>query len=279
MHRRHSERDGSGAGFFREGVESVTCADESVKASAPTAGFSWHRRLRFIQRRTSWYPTWLGLFCVALFLAAPPVWWFCFGESFLSLTDSQPAEVLVVEGWIGRDGVRAAANEFEKQSYKYVVASGGMTTAERWEEAGWSYAEGAKHALVRLGVPETRIIVATASDTERQRTFASAIAVARALQANGIHPKSLNVFTWGPHARRSRLVFAKVFQPGTKVGVVSWIPASYRNAPWWRSSDRAKELLTEIVGYLYEAFFNSGRSSNSPNKDTIPVLPSPAHPE
>jgi hypothetical protein len=36
-----------------------------------------------------------------------------------------PAEILVVEGWIGRDGVRAPAAEFEQSGYQYVVATGG----------------------------------------------------------------------------------------------------------------------------------------------------------
>ena len=49
----------------------------------------------------------------------------------------------MVEGWIGRDGVRAAAAEFEHGGYQYVVATGGLSTARGWAEAGWSYAEGA----------------------------------------------------------------------------------------------------------------------------------------
>ena len=46
---------------------------------------------------------------------------------FLSLTERRPAEILVVEGWIGRDGVRAAATEFERGVYRYVVTSGGVS--------------------------------------------------------------------------------------------------------------------------------------------------------
>ena len=186
-----------------------------------------YRRLRFVRRRTLWLPTWLGSFCVALFLAAPAIWWWCYGESFLSAADRKPAEVLVVEGWIGRDGVRAAATEFAQHGYRYVVASGGVATEEGWQEGGWSYAERAQHELIRSGIPEDRIIVATAREVERQRTFESAVAVSRALQAKGIHANAVNVFTFGPHARRSRLVFAKVFAPGTKVGIVSWVPSTY----------------------------------------------------
>jgi uncharacterized SAM-binding protein YcdF (DUF218 family) len=225
-----------------------------------------------VQRRTLWFPTWLGAFWVALFLSAPGVWWCCYGEGFLSLTERQPAEVLVVEGWIGRDGVRAAATEFAQRGYRYVVASGGVTKDEGWQEGGWSYAEGAQHELIRSGIPETQIIVAPARNTERQRTFEAAVAVSRALQAKGVHANGVNVFTWGPHARRSRLVFAKVCPSDTKVGVISWVPPTDGAVPWWKSSDRAKELLTETAGYVFEAFFNSGRSSNSPDRIALPGL-------
>jgi hypothetical protein len=238
----------------------------------PTGRFFRHRKWRLVHRRTLWCPTWLGCFCVAFFLAAPASWWCLNGEAVLSLTQRRPAEVLAVEGWIGRDGVRAAAAEFVAHPYAYVVAAGSATVGDRWEERGWSYAEGAEQELIRSGVPAARIIVAPARNTERQRTFESAIAVRRALESRGIHPKALNVFTWGPHARRSRLVYAKAEGPETKVGVISYTPPGYLTLPWWRSSDRAKELLTESAGFVYEALFNSGRSSNSPEGGIGPVM-------
>ena len=219
--------------------------------------------LRLLQRRTVWCPTLLGSFCIVFFLVIPMAWWGGCGESFLSSTRRCRAEILVVEGWIGRDGVRAAAAEFNQRGYQYVVATGGLATGEGWGEAGWSYAEGAGHELIRSGIPQERIIVAPSRDTESQRTYESAVAVCRALQARGIHPKALNIFTLGPHARRSRLVFAKVQGPETEVGVVGWTQSGYQTLPWWRSSDRAKELLTETAGYIFEALLNSGRSSRS----------------
>jgi hypothetical protein len=168
----------------------------------------------------------------------------------------------VVEGWIGRSGTRAAGTEFAQGGYRYVVTTGGLTTGKGWEEPGWSYAEGAEHELIRSGVSEDRIVVAPNKDTDNQRTYASAVAVLQALQERGIHPRSINVFTMGPHARRSRLVFGKVFQPGTQVGVISWASPGGEPGPWWQSSDRARELLTETAGYLYEALLNSGRGSD-----------------
>ena len=226
----------------------------------------WPPQFRLVQRCTIWFPTWLGFFLIASLLLMSVTWWFACGESFLSLTQRLPADVLVVEGWIGRSGMRAAVAEFEQCGYQYIVAAGGLTS-DRWEEEHTSYAKMAAGEMIRLGVPKERIIVATAEKNESHRTFESAVAVWRALQSAGIHPKAVNVFTFGPHAMRSRLVFAKVNEPGTDVGVIGWIPPGYVAVPWWRSSERAREMLEETVGYTYELLFNSGRRSNSPVVD------------
>ncbi len=215
------------------------------------------------RRRTIWWPTWPVWTCLFALTALPVLLWWFKGEAFLSRTEREPAEVLVVEGWIAPDAIRAAKAEFEHGGYRFIVATGSLS-GDPWDSRRWSYAAEAEEQLLRMGVPRDRVILATPKETEAHRTFESAVAVWQALVAQGIRPKGLNVFTKGPHARRSRLVFAKVFEPGSKVGVVSWIPPGYPAEPWWKSSERADDLLKETVGYAFELLLNSGRTSNSP---------------
>lgn len=193
----------------------------------------------------------------------PGAWWFTFGESFLSSTRRLPAEILVVESWIGYAGIRAAAVEFKQHGYGYIVSAGGLTD-DRWSDHRSSYAEMGERELLRSGVPRERIIVAPARDTKRQRTYESAVGVLQALRARGIPPKAMNVFTLGPHAGRSRLVFAKVFRPETEVGAVDWTPLEYQGLSWWQSSDRAKQFVAETAAYGYELLLNSGRVPSAP---------------
>jgi hypothetical protein len=226
--------------------------------------FLWGRRLNLVQRRTVWWPTWWGTLCIALLLTIPLFCWCVSGESFLSLTQRSPAEILVVEGWIGREGMHAAGLEFAQRGYQYIVAAGGQNS-DRPKEDPSSYAEMAARELIRSGIPREKVILAPARDVKTQRTYESAVGVWRALDAKGIQPKNLNVFTYGPHARRSRLVFSKVYGPGTQVGVISWVPSDSDTMPWWQSSERAREMITETAGYLFEAILNAGRRSNSPH--------------
>lgn len=189
-------------------------------------------------------------------------WWF-YAESFLSVTDKLPAEILVVEGWIGSEGIQSAALEFQRGRYQYVVAAGGFPLARFGPQP--SYAESAGYQLMKLGVPADKVIVAISKTTARQRTFESAAAVWLVLRSKEIRPNAINVLTLGAHARRSRSVFSKVYGSDTHIGVISWIPVEYGTAYWWNSSERTKDLIAETVGESIEFLFDSGRASNVPS--------------
>lgn len=222
-------------------------------------GFS----LALFNRREVAVPTRLGLAILTGLLALPALVWFRYGEAFLSLTERVPAKILVVEGWVGPEGIRASKLEFERGGYDLIVTSGGNPdpySEENWQREGWTYAEGAFHQLVRAGVPAERIIAAPAKVTDTARTYESALTVKAALGKLGIVPQSINIFSFGPHARRSKIVYEKACGPATQVGVIAWVPRAYGSGPWWRSSERSIELLVQTVGFFYEVLFNSGRA-------------------
>ena len=220
--------------------------------------------IRLIQRKSLWWPTLWGWAVLVVAVAGTTCLWWFKAESFFSLTDRRSsASVLVVESWIGFEGLAAAQAEFERGGYEYLVSAGGLSD-NRWDRRRWNLAHEARDFFVRAGVPSSQVLEAWRDETTNQRTFATAVAAWQALRAAGVHPQGVNVFTLGPHARRSRLVFAKVFGPEVAVGVISWAPPRTQIGPWWRSSERAEDLIKESVGWPFELFLNSGRLSNSP---------------
>ena len=233
---------------------------------------------RFFQRRTIWWPTLPGWLFLLGILSAPLLLWWFEGESFLSHPDRLPAEVLVVEGWIGTEGVRAAKAEFDRGHYRYIVTTGSLT-GHNWNERRWNVVEIAERELLRLHVPAEQIISAPAKDADTHRTYSFAVAARQVLQARELQPGSINVFTLGAHARRSRLVYAKVLGPAIKVGVVAWLPPGYEREPWWKSSDRSEDMLKETAGYLFELLLNSGRGSNSPATSSLSTTAGGAGPD
>jgi len=191
---------------------------------------------------------------------------------------------MVVEGWVGPETIDAAADAFSHESFRWVVAAGGPT-GERRNRKRQTYAEIAADGLIEAGVASEKIIRAPARDVETQRTYESAIAVREALVMKGLSPKTLTIFTRGVHARRSQLVYSKVFGRDTQISVISWQPTSQHTKFWWQSSARAKDFFTETIGYVYEALFDSGRTgekaiipqsraaSNSMHQNAVILLP------
>lgn len=211
-------------------------------------------------RRNILWPTWGCWTALITLVFLPVLLWWSKGEAFLSKERRLTAEVLIVECWIGREGVTAAANEFKRESYSYIVATG-STIKRGWLFDGQCVADLAKQQLLQLGIPDDKIIVARDRDTDRDRTFESAVSAFRELKARGINPSASNVFTLGSHARRSRLVFSKAFKNTSDIGVISWMPDGNQQANWWESSERTKAMITETFGLAYEVLLNGGRAS------------------
>jgi uncharacterized SAM-binding protein YcdF (DUF218 family) len=216
------------------------------------------RRPTLLTKRTVYCPTALGWLLLISLVSLPIAGWTLFGETFLSQTDRKPAKVLIVEGWITDDALISAADEFRSGGYEWVITTGEYTSG-KWNPQRWCFADVAAKALIRSGVPEQKVIRAPAEYSETKRTFEAARQVQHVFRAHPeMNPSEVNVFTAGTHARRSRLVYSKVLS-GSDVGVISWAPAQHRALRWWHSSDRAKQLITESAGWLFELLFDSGR--------------------
>jgi hypothetical protein len=225
-----------------------------------TLGLNWFATMRRIlfQQRTVWWPTPLGWICLFLAPVSAFMLWLILGESFLSVTNRTNPDTLIVEGWVGEEGIKAAKAEFERGDYHYLVVTGGPNKAA-WLEKPMNLAEAARSELLRLGVPAAKVISAPCEESDLQRTYTSALAAKQTLENRGLHPKQVNILTRGAHARRSYLIYLKVFKPDTEVGIISWFESDTKGKQWWQSSARAKEFLDESVGYAYEALLNSGR--------------------
>ncbi len=180
------------------------------------------------------------------------------GESWLSVTARVPASVLIVEGWIHSEGMPATAEEFRRGGYDYLVVTGGPS-GPSWALNRFNLAENARQELLVLGLSADKLLSAPSLESDSQRTFESALAAKRLLELRGFAVGAINVFSRGPHCRRTRLVYSKVFGPATRVGIVAWCPYATQGKAWWQSSERTKEMVTESLGYLYEWVLNSGR--------------------
>jgi hypothetical protein len=96
------------------------------------------------------------------------------------------------------------------------------------------------------------IVIAPSPASAQDRTFLSAVMVREKLKELKIHPKAINVITADVHARRTELAYRYAFRDESMdVGVIALEPLNYAYLHWWETSEGAKSVLTELLGWAW----------------------------
>ena len=178
-------------------------------------------------------------------------------HAFLAIDCPAKGQVLVVEGWIPDYAIPGAISEFEKNGYRQLIAVGGPIELGSHLSEFKSYARLSQARLIALGFKGERLVVLETGDIKNDRTYESAKAVRRWVASNGMQVKGLDVYTLGAHAWRSRLLFQKAFGDGVAVGVIAAENQSYDPGDWWKSSNGVRNVMSELIAYVYAlAFFH-----------------------
>lgn len=211
-----------------------------------------------VVRRQVWMPTWRG-WLLLMVLAAMAAYAGLLGiHPFLAPDHPLLSNILVVEGWVPDYALNRGLDFSVEKKSSYLLLVGGTVRGEVNPEPGDTYAHMALKRLRRIGgdLPHVHAVPSPelTSEPERDRTYASAMAVNKWLKERGVSVRSINVLTMGVHARRSRLLFQKAFGPGIEVGVIAIRNREYDPRVWWRYSEGVKEVLSEGAAYLYARF-------------------------
>ena len=169
-------------------------------------------------------------------------------DPFLSVTQPVHSEFLVVEGWIDSYIMNQVACRFKDGHYRKLFLVRGFETDDYKIERS-------RERLIRHGVEPDSIVIVVSPTVQKDRTYHQALAVRDWLTENGIALNSLDVVTVGPHARRSRLMFEKAFGKSVNVGIFALNDIGYDAQHWWRSSEGVREVLGEIIAYVYARFY------------------------
>lgn len=210
---------------------------------------------RLVRRAGFWLPTsagWLAIVVAAVAAVASIVF---FLYPFLAINQPVAGRVLVVEGWMSPSQLDHAVEAYRNGSYNKVLTTGGPVVTWPGDQEYSTAAHRAARYLALRGVPPSVLVAAPAEQVPRHRTFQGALAVRARLQAEGVHPGSVDVVSAGPHARRSRFLYRLVFGPQTRVGVLAAYPDGYDPQAWWLSSAGVQEVLREVLALVWVAAF------------------------
>ncbi len=208
-------------------------------------------RVTFFRQRKIWMPTisgWLFLLlvCVAICI-------FLANNLYGFLAQNAPvgARILVVEGWLGPEELEQAIQTFKNGKYERIVTTGGPVTEWPGVSLGTDYAVLAADYLAHHSVSRDLIDAVPAPRSKKERTFLSAVMFRESAQRLGISLDAVDVFSAGPHARRSRLLFQMALGQKVRVGVLSARPSEFDPDAWWRTSAGVEQMLFQSFGLVW----------------------------
>jgi hypothetical protein len=181
--------------------------------------------------------------------------WACCINSFLCVTSPVATDILVVESWSPDYAMQGAVDEFRKGGYKLVITPGSMPPPTWFQPRYPTIAAFAAANLEVMGIQSNHIVSVPGERIIKNRTFASAMAVRDWLSANQPSARAINVYSVGPHARRTRLLYEKAFDGKIKVGILSHRDLSYTSSCWWASMGAVRSIFGETIAYAYVRFF------------------------
>jgi hypothetical protein len=205
------------------------------------------RKQRWVITGRGWISVLFGLVAI-LILAITTIY------PFLAVNHPVPGEILVVEGWLPDYALEKAIKEFKSKNYHLLITTGGPLEMGSLLSEYRTYSELAAATIRQLGLDKQLIVAVPAPFSKRDRTFECAVALKKWLLDFGLSVKSLNLYTLGPHARRSRLLFEKALGDKIIIGVIAAHVLSYDPGSWWKYSDGVRTVTDEMVAYIYARF-------------------------
>lgn len=219
------------------------------------------RKRRKVKRRLlgliSYQPRWgltLRGWLMMLVAIACLLWSILFKlEPFLAYSAPVSADILIVEGWIGDQGIIGAMEEFESQSYKLLITAGSNFGRGEYLSEYQDFAHLSEATLVTLGFDSKKIQPIPTPTAERDRTLTSAVEVKTWLSQNDLELQGINLYTVDVHSRRTWLLYQKTLAP-MEVGIISHPPQDYDPQKWWATSEGFRKVFSETLAYVYAKF-------------------------
>lgn len=209
--------------------------------------------LGIFSRRERWGLTFRGKCVLVVLTIAVGLVCIRYAHDFLAPTNRVQANILIIEGWAPPWAMIETAEEYRRANYQHLMVVRPVLDRSSDYDITWDATEYGVAALVKNGVPPERITKILTVSVRRDRTYHCAISARDWLLTNKVSITGINVATVGPHARRSGLLYRKVFSD-VPVGTIALQPRSYDHRRWWRYSEGVREVIGEVIAYFYARF-------------------------
>lgn len=173
---------------------------------------------------------------------------------FLSEEIPTSTKVLVVEGWIPDEGLRNAIVYYNEHHYEYMIVTGIPISQWTFASPYSNMADATARSMKEMFFKDTIYTVHIPTIIQRDRTYATAVALEMKWDSMGIPYADFDLYSMGSHSRRSYMMFQKVFSDRIK-GLVADDDPSFIPSHWYKSSRGFRTVFGELTSFLYAKFF------------------------
>ncbi len=214
------------------------------------------------KQRQVWLPTFFGFCVIAVVLTIFTFFVLRNVAIFLAVNKPVSGKYLIVEGWVERVSLLRALKIYQKGEYQGLITTGGPVLGIDKPDYK-THAESAAAFIRKQGFDSSQLSVVPAPASAQDRTFLSAVMVREWFVANKKSLVSIDVFSDGVHARRTRLLYKMAFSDQVQIGIISAPPNGFKLQQWWKTSIGARTVLSELLGFVRAKYFFSPGESGS----------------
>lgn len=176
-------------------------------------------------------------------------------HSFLAVQAPIKADALLIEGWVSDSVIKGAVAEYQQGRYQVIITTGQSLDRGSFLSQYQNYAELTAATLIVLGIPQDKIIPIPIPATKINRTATAAKTVQNWLNHSNLKIKSMNIYSFDVHTRRSWLLYEKMLSPNIKVGAIAHPSDYYDPNFWWAYSAGFRSITNEALAYFYALLF------------------------
>jgi hypothetical protein len=207
-------------------------------------------RFRLLVKKQVYVPTVLGWFLLLGCLAGLSFVGVNRAYPFLAYENPNDSDVFIIEGWVPDYVLDRSLVPFQEGHCRLLITTGGPLEVGAELASYETDAELTAARLVKMGFREEQIVAVPSQAVDRDRTYASALAVRKWLETNpGV--KRANLVTKGAHTRRSFIIFKAVLPATFELGTFTVPPRDYDPKRWWTSSEGFRVVVSEGIAYTY----------------------------
>lgn len=220
-------------------------------------------RFTLIRQKKCWRPTLLGWLLIFIILGVLVRMFLTFSIRYLSLNHSVNSKTLVVEGWVETYVVLDALDYFTENGYERMVVTGVPITIYEFIAPYKNTAEATVYTMQYYGFSDTIYTASIPTNIYVDRTYHTGLLVKKLFDEHPDWDKSIDIYSVGVHARRSRFLFKKALGEDFNVGIIAHTDRSFLADTWWKSSKGFRNVTNEMLATPYAMLFFNPDIENS----------------